>query len=466
MGQDGCVRLLTAVVLLLLAALAAGCGGGDDGVAEDTDGGKRRITVWVLENEPERLRLTRANVAEFTELTGIAVELRGIGDEELASRVDRARRDGRLPDVAQLPLGSAHAYARQGLLDESAAEQVVEQLGDETFSQTALTLVSSDGRMTAVPSDGWGQLLIYRRDLFDAAGLEPPETLEDVRRAARRLNRGDSAGITLATDVSAFTAETFEHVALAAGCELVDDAGEVTLDSPACRKAFAIYTDLARNSVGGEQTADSTLRAYFAGRAAMIFWSPFLLDAMAGLRDDARPTCPACAQDPAFLARNSGLVGALGSSGAPPSQFGELANWGIFSGQDADAAQRFVEYMLSDGYLRWLGLSPQGKYPVRAGDDADPERYFNAWEGLLSGVDRTAPLRRFYSEASIASLRDGVRRIRRWGFSQDQAVLAGALRSTQPVARALHEAITGRLTPDQAARQAAREVEELAATLD
>ena len=45
----------------------------------------------------------------------------------------------------------------------------------------------------------------------------------------------------------------------------------------------------------------------------MIFWSPFLLDAMAGLRDDAIPTCPECRADPAFLARNSGLVGPLQS---------------------------------------------------------------------------------------------------------------------------------------------------------
>ena len=54
----------------------------------------------------------------------------------------------------QLPLASVHAYATRGLLDSAAAGDVLGRLGDETFSQTALSLVSRDGRPAAVPSDG------------------------------------------------------------------------------------------------------------------------------------------------------------------------------------------------------------------------------------------------------------------------------------------------------------------------
>ena len=56
--------------------------------------------------------------------------------------------------------------------------------------------------------------------------------------------------------------------------------------------------------------------------------------------------------------------------------------------------------MLTDGYVRWLGLSPQGKYPVRAGDRTDPKKFQTAWAGLESGVDRKAPLSQFYGEDS------------------------------------------------------------------
>jgi multiple sugar transport system substrate-binding protein len=453
-------RLL--IALIALALVAGGCGGDDGGAGRD-QGGKtdEHLTVWILENQPERVRATKANVARFTRQTGIGVRVVAIPDDGLPPAVRRARAGNRMPDAVQLPLDSVHAYAQEGLLDSAAAEEVVERLGDSTFSQTALRLVSRDGRIAAVPSDGWGQLLIYRRDLFDQAGLSPPATLEDVRRAARRLDRDGLAGITLATTPDGFTAETFEHVALISGCQLVDDTGHVSLASPRCRRAMRVYVDLTRSSPGGVQDVDTTLKAYFAGKAAMIFWSPFLLDAMAGLRNEAAPTCPQCRSDPAFLAKNSGLVGALSSDDRPAAQFGSISSWGIPTGDRVDGGKRFVEYMMSDGYMRWLALSPQGKYPVRLGDTADPDRFAREWGSLSSGVDRRAPLRRFYSAATIEALGTGVRMFQRWGFEQGQAALLGELRGPQPVTRALGKAIRGEETPATAAREAQAAVEKL-----
>jgi multiple sugar transport system substrate-binding protein len=316
-----------------------------------------------------------------------------------------------------------------------------------------------------VPSDGWGQLLIYRRDLFDEAGLPAPTTLQDLERAARRLDRGQLAGITLpnAPDEN-FTAEIFEHIALAAGCELVDDRGDVLLDTPRCRRAFRYYVTLARGNAhggAGPTTRDTVRDVYLAGRTAMMFWSPFVLDAMAGLSDDAKPSCPQCRRDAAFLARNSGLVGPLSSGRGAPAQYGSISSWGVFRGADIDAARRFVEYMLSDGYVRWLALSPQGKFPVRTGDETDPERYYSAWKGLRSGVERKAPLRRFYSEDAIDSLGEGVQAFRRWGFLHGQAALAGALRESQPLSRAIADAVDGKITPEQAAARVQTAVEGL-----
>jgi multiple sugar transport system substrate-binding protein len=123
-----------------------------------------------------------------------------------------------------------------------------------------------------------------------------------------------------------------------------------------------------------------------------------------------------------------------------------------------------VEYMLSDGYMRWLALSPQGKYPVRTGDDNDPERFANAWTNLSSGVERKAPLTRFYGRASIESLGEGVRSFQRWGFQQGQAPLMGALRNQEPITRPLALAIIGTIDVATAARQAQLEVEAVRAS--
>jgi multiple sugar transport system substrate-binding protein len=463
-GPMGIRRALPAAIVSV-AALVAACGGGG-GKSTGTDAGRsdRAIDVWILENEPERVRAAKADFAGFTRRTGVRVRIRALGDDDLAAAVTSARADRTLPDVMQLPLASVHAYAAAGLLDSAAAGDVLGRLGDETFSQTALSLVSRDGTPAAVPSDGWGELLIFRKDLFRQAGLPPPRTLDDVARAARVLDRpGTRRGITLATAPGdTFTAQTFEHVALAAGCQVVDDQGRIRLTSPRCERAIRLYVELARRYSPREiQDVDTTRETYFAGRAAMIFWSPFLLDAMAGLRDEARPTCRECRDDPAFLAKNSGLVGPLqsGDGVTPAAQFGELSSWGITTGAHTEAASRFVEYMLSDGYLRWLALSPQGKYPVRTGDQRDSERFATAWMHLKSGVERRAPLSRFYGQGLIDSLGDGVRGFQRWGFAQGEAPLMGALRNQEPITRPLALAIVGTIDPPTAARQAQLEVQ-------
>jgi multiple sugar transport system substrate-binding protein len=453
------VRPLAALALALLSLLAGCGGGGDDRRGGDT---AEPLTVWIQENQPERVRAMRDDAADFTRRTGVEVEIVPLGDGELRERVDAADRDDALPDVMQSSIEDARALADRGTLDAGAATQVVGELGEQTFSARALGLLTSGGNLAAVPSDGWGQLLIYRKDLFDEAGLPVPDTLERVRAAARRLTRSGMAGITLATKGGdTFTAETFEHVALAAGCQLVDAGGDVTLTSERCRRAFALYVELARDaSPGGVQDVETTRDTYFAGKAAMILWSPFLLDAMAGLNEEAVPSCPECAGDPAYLAEHSGLIGPLASAGTPPAQYGTITTWGISRGA-APAAQRLVRFLLSDGYLRWLAISPQGKYPVRSGEPGDFDRYVRGWAALESGVDRRAPLSEFYSAASIASLGEGVRSFQRWGFQQDQVELVGAMSDLQPVTEALAAAIRGDITPDEAAEKAQSAVEQI-----
>ena len=55
--------------------------------------------------------------------------------------------------------------------------------------------MSLDGTATIVPSDGWGQLLIYRKDLFKKAGIDAPRRSRTSARPRRSSNGGDMAGI-------------------------------------------------------------------------------------------------------------------------------------------------------------------------------------------------------------------------------------------------------------------------------
>ncbi len=202
------------------------------------------------------------------------------------------------------------------------------------------------------------------------------------------------AGITLATKAGdGFTAETFEHVALAYGCNLVDDGGGVTFDSPECADALAYYAELANEySVAGAQDVDTTRATYFAGRAAMMFWSPFLLDGMAGLRADTKPSCPQCKKNPAFLAENSGLVGPLGGpGGGEPTQFGVVATFNITADADTEAAQQLVEYLMTDGYVR--GSASRRRASTRSAPGPRRARPSTSTRGRSSRAASTRRLR-------------------------------------------------------------------------
>lgn len=423
------------------------------------------ITFWTAEDNAERVAATQAIVDEFTAASGISVEVVAIAEDQLQAQITAASAAGTLPDVyGALSLGFVHSLAAADLADSAAAQAVVDALGADTFSPRSLELVTVEGQLVGVPSDSWTQMLVYRKDLFEQAGLAAPTSLDAILAGAIALNKDGMAGIVAATGpADSFTQQTFEDFALAHGCQLTDDAGNVTLDSEPCQAAFAYYTDLiTKGSVPGVQDADTTRAAYFAGDAAMIVWSSFLLDELAGLRNDALPTCDECAGDPTFLAENSGIVAAIQGPSGTPVQFGEQVSFVIGAEADTAAAQQFVQYMMSDGYADWLALAPEGKFPTRLGTAENPTEFADAWATLPAGVDQKKPLGELYPEDVIEVLTTSTDTMSRWGFPQGQGALVGPILVEMPVTKNLATALDGSATPAEAAANAQADVQEIA----
>jgi multiple sugar transport system substrate-binding protein len=459
-------RLLALSVLGVLLA-AAGCGGGGE---EGGDGGDQSITFWMNEDVATRVQATQQIVNRFQEKTGIQVKVVAIAEDQLAAQIQSASAGGTLPDVmGALSLGFVHNLAADDLADPEAANEVIESLGRDTFSERAISLVESDGKPVAIPSDTWTQLLVYRKDLFQQAGLDTPDTLDKMLDAATKLKTSGQSGIVAATKAAdSFTQQTFEYFALANGCQLTDDQGNIQLTSPQCVQTFKFYNDLITNgSTKGGQDADTTRAAYFAGKSAMLVWSSFVLDELAGLRKDALPTCPQCRADKGFLAENSGVVTAItGPSGSEPTQFGEVTSFAVIKDGNIDPAKQFVEYMMSEGYADWLALAPEGKFPVRSGTKDNPEEYNQAWAKLQAGVDEKQPLSELYPPEVLEALTKSTDTMNRWGFQQDQGRLVGAQLAELPIPKAVAAMLDGQLTPDTAAKQAQAEVEEIAQSVE
>lgn len=455
------VAALAAAVLL--SATLAACGGDDDG-GGGGGGGDDAIDVWIVEDLPDRVAATQAIVDAFTEESGIEVKLTPVAEDQFNQILTSNAAAGELPDVmGAIPLGALRTLSANELLDTDAVADVVESLGSDTLSESSLELVSDDDTALGVPSEAWVQLLVYRKDLFEAAGLAAPETYDDVLAAAEALDSEEVAGFVGANVAGdAFTAQTFEEIGLGNGCEMVDDEGEVTFDSDECVEAMDFYGQLLTDySVVGAQDVDTTRASYFAGQAAMIIWSSFILDELAGLRNDAAPTCPECGSDPGFLAKNSGVVTSIQGPSGEPATFGEVTSWTIPAEASTDSAKQFVEYMMTDGYEPWIAIAPEGKIPVRAGNEAGGTEYSEAWAGMDVGVDTKAPLSDFYGPEVIDALTSGTETLSRWALPQGQGDLLGAIQGEQPVANAVNEVANG--TSAQDAVSAAADAIEAAA---
>lgn len=444
------LRLVGALASALL--VLSGCGSSSD-VADDPD----TLTVWSLESLPDRMAATEEILAGFTEETGIEVELVGVQEAQAPQLLMSAALSDELPDVTMaFTLSLVQQMRALEMLDTETSTAVVESLGVDTFEPKALGLVSEGDTRLAVPSDGWLQMLIYRADLFEQAGLEPPTTYEALETAARELTTSGQFGITIATDASdVFTQQSFEALALGNGCELVDDSGEIRIESPECLASFELYDSLGGEySPAGTQTVDSTRASYFNGQSAMVMWSSFILDELAGLRDDALPACPQCAEDPAFLANNSGMVSVItGPDGQDPGSYGDIASFVPVDAGRPEASQQLVEYMMTDGYVDWLSMAPEGKVPMRTGTAENPGEFADAWAELDIGVDRRAPLSDFYDQQTLDLLTSVGESIDRWAVPQGQGALLGSFQAELPLSAAVSNMTAGSMPPDEAAER-------------
>ncbi|AJE81531.1 putative binding protein dependent transport lipoprotein [Streptomyces albus] len=461
-------RSKTAAACLLamagLGATLASCSTGRGPAVPDN-----RITVWTQENLPPRMAVTNKLVDRFEKETGIEVELVGVDEGQLPQLIMSAAAAGELPDViGAVPMGQVWQMYSNGLLNTHVSKEIVRSLSPRTFDANALRMTEDAGTRLAVPSDAWLQLLVYRKDHLRQAGLPVPDTYATLLDAAAALDRKGRNGITVATDpADVFTQQSFENLALANGCRLVDEGGDVQLDSPVCRKAFTTYDRLGRgHGPAGTQSVDSTRATYFSGKASMVVWSSFLLDELAGLRNDALPSCPACKHDKEFLSRNSGIVTAMsGPDGSEPAQFGEITSWAVTKTAETAASRKFVTYMMTKGYEEWFGMAPEGKIPVRLGTAEDPRRYQRAWRASEAGVETRKPMNEVYSDALLDQLMGGVAKMKRWGITEGQGALVGATNGELPVPKAIGAMTSGQITPEQAAREAADEVSALQKSL-
>ncbi|WP_170430693.1 ABC transporter substrate-binding protein [Ruegeria arenilitoris] len=401
------------------------------------------IRFWTTEEQPERLAKQQEMADQFKAETGTTVEVIPVTESDLGTRATAAFAAGDLPDVVYHTLQYALPWAEAGILDTEAATEVIEELGADTFAPGALAMAAFNGETASVPVDGWTQMVVYRKDLFDEAGLDAPDSFADIQAALEALhNPPEMYGFVSATKVDEnFMSQVLEHVFLANGVSPVGPDGFQPLDEAKTIEVLDFYKAISKASPPGELYWKQSRELYFDGKAAMIIWSPFILDELAGLRDSAPPTIT---DDPTSrdLAGKTGIVTKLsGPSNPDGAAWGDVRYFGITNDADTDAAMEFVKYAMDQGYTQTLSIAPEGKFPVRRGNADNPTAFSEAWAELPVGVDRKAPLGELYEQAMIDEIVGGLDVAQRWGVAEGQLSLASKMINSQAINRIVRQYI-------------------------
>ena len=209
-------RLLTAGVALG-ALLLAGCSGSDAPAAEDNG----PVTIVVNGLPPDTDPVNRANfqadVKEFeAKYTNIKVDAReGMMDPQtFAAKLA----GGQLEDVFYVYFTDPQALIRKRQVSD-ISRQLANFPATKDIKPELMRIFSDDGgKVYGLPSQNYSMGLVYNRELFSKAGLDPaapPKTWAEVREAAKKLSTlGD--GVVGYGDYSKsntggwhFTAETY-----------------------------------------------------------------------------------------------------------------------------------------------------------------------------------------------------------------------------------------------------------------
>lgn len=242
-GRKGAAASALVVSALVLTA----CGGGGESAGPDGEvGGTLHVT---LSNHPWT-NVIEGRIAEFEEANDVEVEVTVLGEDQLSDQYNVKLNAGATDiDVMMMrPLQEAKLFATNGWLlplDDFIQSAPEEFSWDDFQAQGAVTM--EDGAV-AVPIVTEQEILYYRTDLLEEAGLEVPTTFEELQAAAETIQEAneDVFGF-VSRGQRAASVTQFSSYLYGFGGDWDDGSGTATIDTPEAREAYEYYGTMLRD---------------------------------------------------------------------------------------------------------------------------------------------------------------------------------------------------------------------------
>ncbi|MFJ1926295.1 MULTISPECIES: sugar ABC transporter substrate-binding protein [unclassified Streptomyces] len=256
-------------VVLALGLTACGSSGGDD-VAADK---KQTLTVWAMGAEGEKL----ADVAKVYEKANpnITVKVTPVGWDVAHQKLVSAAAAGSMPDVAQMGGSYMGEFSELGVLEPVDTKTFQEK----DFFPAGWKQGEVDDQAYGVPWYVDTRVLYYRTDLAKKAGITKAPTnwkeMQDLATAYQK-KAGTKWGLSIQPS-GLDTVQNFYSFLYSAGGEIVNDKGDVVIDSPAAVKALKEYGSYFSKGLSNKsvQPGYDVVKDFGNGRVPMFFGGPW-----------------------------------------------------------------------------------------------------------------------------------------------------------------------------------------------
>jgi multiple sugar transport system substrate-binding protein len=240
------------IATVLLIAGVTGCGG--QAVAD----GPVTVTLWT---RAATETVSKAYAEAYNATHEDTVEVTAYPNEEYPAKLASAAGARALPDLFAADVVFAPQYAAQGLwLDITDRFTALPVAG--RVSPAHVRNGTWEGRTYAVPHTIDMSVLLYNKDLYQKAGLDPakpPTTLTEFANHARAIDRlgGDVNGTYFGGNCGGCTVFTLWPSVWAAGGDVMTDDGTASrIDGPETAGVFALYRALFEEGVAAPASRD------------------------------------------------------------------------------------------------------------------------------------------------------------------------------------------------------------------
>lgn len=343
--------------LLALAAITsftvAACGGDDGGTGEGAgesgggDAAGETLTVWIMEGtNPDATPFFEEVSTAFEEETGATLDIQYVPWASAHDKFTNSIAGGTGPDVAEVGTTWTPEFGDAGALMDVSGH--IEEAGlGEGYVGSVLDAGTVDGAVYGAPWYAGVRSIIYRTDLLEEAGVEPPTTWDEIVSVGEALKESDPDLVPFPVPNSTHTTTPFIW---GAGGEVATQDGDTWtsgLDSPEAIEGLSFLESLAGEHDLSTPAASTwneadTRDAFARGEAGMIIsgsWTPkSIIEANADLEGKL------------------GVVPIPGQDGGMAPSFAGGSHLSIFETTDnEELAWTFVEMMTTGEFAEKWG---------------------------------------------------------------------------------------------------------------